>query len=87
MKNLLYLMILSFIFLFSFFIFFNYSSSSNAVNIKESRKNLDNKLSSESTNLPLLKNDTNNVVNFNSGYNNIDLENSQRNFWDLFKKQ
>ena len=80
-------MILSFIFLFSFFIFSNYSSSSNAVNIKESRKNLDNKLSSESTNLPLLENDTNNVVNFNSGYNNIDLENSQRNFWDLFKKQ
>ena len=51
---------------------------SNRTNIAE---NLDNK----SLSLPFLSNDTNNVIEFNSGFNSENK--SKRNFWDLIKKK
>jgi hypothetical protein len=35
--------------------------------------------------LPILKNDTNDIIEFNSGYNE-DITKIKRNFWNLFKK-
>ena len=43
------------------------------------------KINFNRTNIPLLKNDTDNVIEFNSGYNDKDNK-VKRNFWNLFKK-
>ena len=37
-------------------------------------------------NLPILDNDTNNVVEFNDSFDDEINNNKKRNFWDLFKK-
>jgi len=72
---------------FSYLVFSKYSSDNNLSNIKENRKNLNKKLFNNSADLPFLRNDTDNAVNFNTGYNNMDTTSPKRNFWDLFKKK
>ena len=39
------------------------------------------------SNLPLIKNDTDNVIEYNSGYEENNNENSKRRFWELFKSK
>ena len=71
----------------SFFIFsFNYYVSDTNINIvKNNRENLDSKLLESTSVLPLLPNDTNNVIEFNSGFENLNKQNFKRSFWELFK--
>ena len=38
-------------------------------------------------NLPILKNDTNNVIQFNDGYSNEIQNDKPRNFWNLLKSK
>jgi len=49
------------------------------------RKNIYSKIEDSLVTLPLLKNNTQDVVEFNSGYEN-DNKKIKRNFWNLFKK-
>ena len=51
----------------------------------KNRKNseIDNLIHIE--NIPVLKNDTNNVISFNSGYEETGKNTFKRNFWELFK--
>ncbi len=71
----------------SFFIFsFNYYVSDTNINIvKNNRENLDSKLLENTSVLPLLPNDTNNVIEFNSGFENSSKQKFKRSFWELFK--
>ena len=71
----------------SFFIFsFNYYVSDTNINIvKNNRENLDSKILESTSTLPLLPNDTNNVIEFNSGFENSNKQNFKRSFWELFK--
>ncbi len=71
----------------SFFIFsFNYYVSDTNINIvKNNRENLDSKLLESTSVLPLLPNDTNNVIEFNSGFENSNKQKFKRSFWELFK--
>ena len=39
------------------------------------------------TNLPILKNDTNNVIQFNDGYSNEMKNDKPRSFWNLLKSK
>ena len=57
----------------------------NKKKINLNRANIYSKIENSLTNLPLLKNDTQNVIKFNSGYEN-DSKKIKRNFWNLFKK-
>ena len=66
-------------------VFKYYTSSKNIVSKDYNRSNANQILKEKISNLPVLKNDTNNVINFNSGYENNN-ENYKRSFWDLFKK-
>jgi hypothetical protein len=84
-KNFFSTLIFLFIFLFMFFIFSTYVSDENQKKINLNRKNIYSKIEDSLETLPLLKNDTQDVIEFNSGYEN-DSKKIKRNFWDLFKK-
>ena len=62
-----------------------YLSEKNIEQINTNRSNLSEIINDNIKDLPIIKNDTNNVIKFNSGYENNN-ENYKRNFWDLFKK-
>ena len=68
---LMFLLIISFI----IFIFKYYSSI----------KNIDVILKDKISNLPILADDTNNVVQFNNSFDSDFEEDKKRSFWDLLK--
>ena len=71
----------------SFFGFsFNYYISDKNINtVKNNRENLESKILESTSALPLLPNDTNNVIEFNSGFEGSNKQNFKRSFWELFK--
>ena len=71
----------------SFFGFsFNYYISDRNINtVKNNRENLESKILESTSNLPLLPNDTKNVIEFNSGFENSNKQKFKRSFWELFK--
>ena len=84
-KHFFSVLIFIFIFLFIFFVSKTYISKKNIEKINSNRTNTYSKIEENLLNLPLLKNDTNNVIEFNSGYN-TNGNKIKRNFWNLFKK-
>lgn len=84
-NNLVKLLI--FIFILSFFItVFNFYFSEKNINLlKKNRNNIEIKLSENISNLPVLENDTNYIIEFNSGFDNTNKNSFKRNFWELFK--
>ena len=72
--------------IFIFFIFKYYSSNKNLSNKNYNRLNIDQIINEKINNLPILDNDTNNVVEFNDSFDDEINNNKKRNFWDLFKK-
>ncbi|MBD1172817.1 hypothetical protein IDG78_04700 [Pelagibacterales bacterium SAG-MED05] len=73
------------ILLFFFSVYNYYSSNKNIKNINLKRSNIQENLSSKTSNLPFLENDTNNVIEFNSSFSDEIKSNEQRNFWNLLK--
>tara|TARA_B110000259_G_C13688928_1_gene271537 strand:+ start:260 stop:526 length:267 start_codon:yes stop_codon:yes gene_type:complete len=84
-KNIYSILIFLFIFLFIFFIISTYIAENNKKKIALNRTNIYSKIEDRLSTLPLLKNDTQNVIEFNSGYD-TDSKKIKRNFWNLFKK-
>jgi|TARA_B110000881_G_C18200878_1_gene329490 ABC-type multidrug transport system fused ATPase/permease subunit len=84
-KNFFSILIFLFIFLFIFFVISTYTSDENKKKIIENRSNIHSEINDRITSLPFLKNNTQNVIEFNSGYD-IDNNKIKRNFWNLFKK-
>ena len=72
--------------IFIFFIFKYYSSNKNLSNKNYNRLNIDQIINEKINNLPILDNDTNNVVEFNDSFDNEINNNKKRNFSYLFKK-
>ena len=67
---------------------YNYYSSNKNIDAKNyNRKNIDQILKEKIIDLPVLKNDTNNVIEFNNSLKDGIEENKKRSFWDLLKKQ
>ena len=77
------LLIISIIFFYNTIDF--YKSDKNIANIKDKRKNFNNMSYIIDVDLPLLKNDTYNVIQFNSGVEEEKFE-KKRFFWRLFDK-
>ena len=72
------------IFIFSIY---NYYSSNKNIDAKNyNRKNIDQILKEKIIDLPVLKNDTDNVIEFNNSLKDEIEENKKRSFWDLLKK-
>ena len=80
--NLFFLII---VILFFFNIFSFYKSNKNIKNIILNRSNIDEILINKISNLPILENDTNNVIEFNSTFSEEINNNEPRSFWNLLK--
>ena len=84
-KKFFLLLIIILIALFCYFIINEYLSDSNIKKKNLNRININKKLSENSNNLLILKNDTDNVIEFNSGFNIDENNKKKRNFWNLIK--
>ena len=84
-KNIFNITIFVIVILFFYFIVKIYLSEKNIKIINFNRLNTNKNILAKTTKLQILKNDTHNVIEFNSGFN---LENKKikRNFWKLLIK-
>tara|TARA_Y100001958_G_C20636876_1_gene171286 strand:+ start:146 stop:409 length:264 start_codon:yes stop_codon:yes gene_type:complete len=62
-----------------------YSSKKNIEVKNFNRNNIDKIVNSKISNLPVLKNDTYNVIEFNDGFSNKIKDEKPRSFWNLLK--
>ena len=76
------MMLLIIFFIYSTFSIYN---SNLLINKKKfNRSNIDEILKEKVSDLPILENDTSDVVEFNDTFN-MDINNKKRSFWKLFK--
>tara|TARA_B100000941_G_scaffold184072_1_gene132243 strand:+ start:66 stop:329 length:264 start_codon:yes stop_codon:yes gene_type:complete len=70
------------------FIIFDYYSSNKNISIKSyNRANVNEILNKKIKGLPILINDTNNVIEFNDSFEEKSDKNKKRSFWDLLKNK
>jgi hypothetical protein len=81
----IFLLILILIFIWSTFKF--YSSKKNFNNKDFNRNNIEKIINKKISNLPILENDTNNVIEFNNSISNEINKDKTRSFWNLLKSQ
>ena len=82
--NLLFIII---IILFFFNIYNYYSSNKNIKTINLNRSNIEKVIKSKILNIPILENDTNSVIEFNSSFSEEIKDNKKRSFWNLLKME
>lgn len=67
---------------------YKYYSSNKNTQIKNfNRNNINDIINSKVSNLPILKNDTSDVIEFNDGFTNEIKHEKSRSFWDLLKSK
>ena len=80
-----------FIFLVIFVFFFNifkyYSSETNLKTKSYNRLNIEQILKDKISNLPILTNDTNNVIEFNDSFEKQIKGKKKRSFWELINRK
>ena len=81
--------ILMFFLLIIFFLStFKFYSSEKNINVKNyNRVNIDKIINDNISNLPILKNDTDNVIVFNDGFSGKIENDKPRSFWNLLKSK
>ncbi|OUX54559.1 MAG: hypothetical protein CBE47_00515 [Pelagibacteraceae bacterium TMED287] len=82
LKSFSKILILLIILGFSFQITSYYFSEKNISSTNNNNFNINNELDKKISDLRVLKNDTNNVIEFNNGFNNNNTK-PKRKFWDL----
>jgi len=73
-----------FVISFVFLIFKYYSSNENLKEKNFNRQNIDEILKEKISDLPVLQNDTNNIIEFNNSIED-NISDKKRSFWDLLK--
>tara|TARA_B100000749_G_C18262459_1_gene396924 strand:+ start:106 stop:372 length:267 start_codon:yes stop_codon:yes gene_type:complete len=73
------------ILLFVYLLFAIYFSEENIKKIKKNRVNIKNSFKDYLSNLPILENDTNDVITYNSS-EFLEKKIKKRKFWELLKK-
>ena len=73
------------ILLFVYLLFAIYFSEENIKKIKKNRINIENSFKDYLSNLPILENDTNDVIIYNSS-EFLEKKIKKRKFWELLKK-
>ncbi len=80
--NFFFLLLVLIFFLFTY----KYYSSNKNIRAKDyNRSNINEIINKKISDLPILKNDTSNVIEFNDGFSNEMKNNKSRSFWDLLK--
>mgnify|MGYP001362732516 FL=1 len=74
------------ILLFVYLLFAIYFSEENIKKIKKNRVNIENSFKDYLSNLPILENDTNDVIIYNSS-EFLEKKIKKRKFWELLKKK
>lgn len=87
MKKIIDLLLIIIIFSFFFSIINFYFSEKNIKQTNLNRINIDEILKKKSLNLPVLDNDTNNVIEYNSSYSDEIKNDKTRNFWNLLESK
>ena len=81
-------LLFSLVIIFMLSVFKYYTSSKNIVSKDYNRSNVDQILKEKISNLPVLKNDTNNVIVFNDSFENeMNEGKKKRSFWELLKSK
>ena len=71
--------------IFFMFIIFYYLSDENINKVNSNRENISLKLKDQNDDIPLLKNDTENIIDYN--FTNLEKNNiKKRYFWELLKR-
>ena len=84
--NKIFNLILIFLIITFFLNILNYYVSNKNINVKDyNRSNIDQILKEKISNLPILINDTNNVIEFNDSFVDGKDNEKKRSFWDLLK--
>jgi hypothetical protein len=86
-KNIFNFTILILLLLSLVFVITHYLSEKNKKKVLLNRVDIDNKIFNKIENLPILKNDTNNVIEFNSGFQLDNEKKIKRKFWDLIRSK
>tara|TARA_B100000902_G_C26907740_1_gene715293 strand:+ start:188 stop:451 length:264 start_codon:yes stop_codon:yes gene_type:complete len=82
-NTLLILLILLF-----FLTTYKYYSSKKNIEIKDfNRNNINEIIGNKISNLPILNNDTSNVIEFNDGFSNEIKNDKPRSFWNLLRSE
>ena len=84
-KNILSVLVFLLCALFFYLVGSSYFSNNLETKIKNNRESFSHNLKNKIKGLPILINDTDNVVEFNTGLENENIK-IERNFWNLFKK-
>jgi len=72
------------------FFFYTYKYYSSNKNLKEkyyNRENINQIINNKITDLPVLSNDTDNIIEFNNSINENTLNKKPRSFWNLLKSK
>jgi len=85
MKKVINIFFLILIIVFFLFSYKYYSSSKNIEAKNFNRNNINEIIKAKMSNLPVLNNDTDNVIEFNDGISNKIDETKPRSFWNLLK--
>ena len=83
--NIIKFLILALILSFFMTTYNYYISEKNIDIVKNNRKNKEINVQRNISNLPVLLNDTDDVIEFNSGFNKSNEQKFKRSFWELFK--
>ncbi len=83
-SNLFFFCLVLFFFLSTFKYYF---SQKNIEAMNYNRSNINEIINQKISNLPILENDTNNVIRFNDGFSDKIKNNKPRSFWNLLKQK
>ena len=87
MYKIINLFFVTIVFLFFLNVYKYYSSNKNIKNINLNRSNIEEIVTTKISNIPILGNDTDNVIEFNSSFSEEIKDNKPRSFWNLLKKE
>ena len=87
MIKVLNILLIILILIFSLSIYKYYASNKNLKTIDFNRNNIDKILNKKISNLPILTNDTNNIIEFNNSLSEELTNDKPRSFWNLLKSK
>ncbi len=86
MNKIFNILVILLVLLFFFFVSKYYSSNININTKNMNRSNINNILKEKISDLQVLSNDTNNVIEFNDTFENEIKDDKKRSFWKLLNK-